>query len=74
MHKKSNKTIANRTERASLISKTARICDVTERHVRHVLAGDRENETIFSTYMELREKSQELENNLINAVRNAVPL
>ena len=74
MPKKTKETRPKRTERASLIAKTARICEVSERHVRHVLAGDRENETVFNTYMELREKSQELENNLVAAARKVVPL
>jgi hypothetical protein len=53
-----------------LVQKTAAIHGVTASYVYKILAGERENEEIFCTYMDLLEGA----NNLIEQVKNAVPL
>lgn len=67
--KKTGQTIGRNTQRAALVEQTAKICGCSKRYVRYVLAGDRENETVFSTYMMLSEES----NKLLNAVKELVP-
>lgn len=57
------------TERAAIVAKTAEIMGVSKRYVRYVLAGERENEAVFSTYMTLLEEF----NKLPDAVRQLVP-
>ena len=57
-------------ERASLIHKTARLRGVSNRYVRYVLAGDRNNEAVLETYMELMEGEQRL----VQAVAQMLPL
>lgn len=56
-------------ERAARVKKVARIAGVTEREVRNVLKGDRNNEKIISAYMEILEG----ENALMEAVKQLIP-
>ena len=56
-------------ERAMAYRHTAEICGVTERHVRMVMDGSRENDEIEVTYLTLLSGT----NKLIEAVKAAVP-
>lgn len=69
MSKKFTLPNETRTEKAALIAKTAEMTGVSKRYVRYVLAGERENETVFSTYMTLLEEFSKLP----DAVRALVP-
>lgn len=51
------------------VKRTADICGVTVPHVYKVLRGDRNNEEIFTTYMELLER----DNKLLEEVKKLVP-
>jgi hypothetical protein len=64
------KTLPNSIKRRDVATLVARIHGVSERYVRYVIAGERENEEIFSTYMTIIEQ----DNLLLQAVRKAVPL
>lgn len=64
------KTLPNIVKRRDVAALVARIHGVSDNYVRKVLRGERENEAIFSTYMEIIEQ----DNLLIQAVRKAVPL
>jgi hypothetical protein len=57
-------------KRRDVATIVARIHGVSDNYVRKVIRGDRENEEIFSTVMEIIEQ----DNLLIEAVRKAVPL
>jgi precorrin-6B methylase 2 len=57
------------TYRAALVLRTAEITGFSERYVRYVIGGGRENETVMATYMELLEGSNEL----VKRVRELVP-
>ena len=70
MRKKSEKRIPYDPQRPYLVKRTADIHRVSKRYVYMILDGERENEEIFSTYMELLEGS----NALIELVKKAVPL
>lgn len=58
------------TQRAAIIKKTAEIVGVSERYVRLVLNGDRENQDVVLVFMELSEGSTKL----VQQVRKLVPL
>lgn len=62
--------VEKRGEITYYIKKTAEICGVSERHVRFVVNGERENETILKTYMELNEGA----NKLIQSVKKLVQI
>lgn len=64
------KTNPPKTKRRDVATLTAEIHGVTADYVRKVIKGDRENEAILATYMEIVEQ----DNKLIQAVKNAVPL
>jgi hypothetical protein len=64
------KTSSTSIKRRDVATLVARIHGVSDNYVRKVLRGERENEAIFSTYMEIIEQ----DNLLIEAVRKAVPL
>lgn len=66
MEKTTNKSIKRR-DVASLV---AGIHKVSARYVRYVINGDRENEAVLGTYMEIVEQ----DNLLLEAARKAVPL
>lgn len=75
MEKELDKSNARDAERAAIVQKTARICGVSERYVRMVMSGERENDTVVETYMEIQESLISLENNLlVKAAEKAVPL
>jgi hypothetical protein len=57
-------------EKAAIVAKTAEITGVSDRYVRYVIAGERENEAVLSTYMTLLEEFDKLP----DAVRQLVPL
>lgn len=52
-----------------MVKETALTCGVNERYVRYVINGERENETVMSTYMALAEGS----NKLLDEVKKLVP-
>lgn len=64
---KKHKPITKRRDVAALV---AQIHGVSERYVRYVVAGERENEKIMESYMTIIEQ----DNKLLQAVRKAVPL
>lgn len=57
-------------KRRDVASLTANIHGVSADYVRKVIRGDRENEAIVKTYMEIVEQ----DNLLLEAVKKAVPL
>ena len=57
-------------KRRDVAAIVAKIHGVSDNYVRKVMRGDRENEAIFSSVMEIIEQ----DNLLIEAVRKAVPL
>jgi hypothetical protein len=63
-HKK--ETVLRRRDVATLV---ARIHGVTADHVRKVIRGDRENDQILGTYMQIIEN----DNLLLQAAKNIVP-
>jgi hypothetical protein len=74
MEKKLKVTIGRNTQKASRIVRTAQIAGVSERMVRYVLAGERENETIMEIYMSLYENELQLDSALAQHVAKIVPL
>ncbi len=52
-----------------IVAKTAAIHGVSKRYVYMVIKGDREDDAVFTTYMDLLEGS----NDLLNAVEQLVP-
>ena len=69
MRKNLDKRIGYDPQRPYLVKRTADIHRVSKRYVYMILNGERENEEIFTTYMELLEGSDAL----IEAVKKAVP-
>lgn len=69
-----NKSIAKNgnmvVKRRDVASLVAQIHGVTPRYVRMVMNGERENEAIVETYMEIVEQ----DNLLLENIRKAVPL
>jgi hypothetical protein len=74
MEKKLNKTIRRNTQNAGRIARTAKIAGVSERMVRYVLAGDRDNETVMEIYMSLYENERQIDTALAQQVAKLVPL
>jgi predicted transcriptional regulator len=73
-----NKTGKRDAERAARVKKTAIIVGVSEAMVYKVLIGDRNNEEVFNTYMDLLELEREAfetakENHLLAEVEKIVP-
>lgn len=64
---KNLKPITRRRDTAAIV---AQIHGVSKRYVHYVINGERENEKIMETYMEILEQ----DNKLLEAVRKAVPL
>ena len=64
---KNNRQVIKRRDTATLV---AAINGVSVRYVRYVINGERQNEKIMETYMEILEQ----DNKLLEAVRKAVPL
>jgi hypothetical protein len=68
-----NKTIqkntVNELRRRDLASRVAEIHGVTADHVRKVIRGDRDNESILATYMHMIES----DNLLLQTVKNMLP-
>jgi hypothetical protein len=64
------KTTQSSIKRRDVTTIVAKIHGVSDRYVRYVINGERENDAIFSTYMEIIEQ----DNLLIQAVQKAVPL
>lgn len=64
---KNNRQVIKRRDTATLV---AAIHGVSVRYVRYVINGERQNEKIMETYMEILEQ----DNKLLEAVRKAVPL
>jgi hypothetical protein len=68
-----NKTIQKNTvnvlRRRDLASRVAEIHGVTADHVRKVIRGDRDNESILATYMHMIES----DNLLLQTVKNMLP-
>ncbi len=62
------KTIQRSTKRRDVATIVADIHGVTDNYVRKVMRGERENEAIIATYMEIIEQ----DNLLIAAVKKAV--
>jgi hypothetical protein len=60
---------------------TAEICRVSDNYVRKIARGDRENEIVFTIYMEITERKvkmieevTELKNKLVEQASQLVPL
>lgn len=70
MEKKFEKTTAYDPMKPFLVQKVADMHGVSKAYVYMILNCERENEEIFSSYMELLEGT----NNLLEAVKKAVPL
>lgn len=68
-----DKTIKRSAETRAIVLKTARITGVSVSMVEKVIKGDRSNELVLSTYMELLETGIEKENELKEAVKKLVP-
>jgi hypothetical protein len=63
------KNTVNVLRRRDLASRVAEIHGVTADHVRKVMRGDRENESILATYMHMIES----DNLLLQTVKNMLP-
>lgn len=76
MAKDSNKTTVRDPEKIFLVNKVAFLHKVSPRYVNYILAGMRNNDEIFMTYMDLQEGIKTLveENELLLAVKKLVPL
>jgi hypothetical protein len=64
-----SKTKKRDSEMAFRVKRTAELCGVKTNQVYKVLKGDRNNEEIFTTYMELLER----DNALLQEVKKLVP-
>jgi hypothetical protein len=69
MEKSINKTSKKDTRRAAFIKDTAELAGVSQRQAQRVLAGDQENETVISVFMEIQEGYTAL----LDAVKQLVP-
>lgn len=70
MSKVSMKTEKRNNLKAFIAKKVAENHEITVRQVYRVLAGDSENEEVFTDYMTMYE---EVEQTLVNAVKKLVP-
>lgn len=68
--KSNQKSKLNSIKRRDVATIVAGLHGVSVRYVRYVLAGDRENQAIMASYMEIVEQ----DNLLLEAVRKSVPL
>lgn len=75
MSKYSNKTIVRDSEKSFIVKKVADLHKVTPRYVNYILDGERTNDEILMTYMELQEGINSLveENELLLAVKKLIP-
>ena len=64
-----NKPNKRNAEMAYRVKRTAEICGLNTMSVYRILRGDRVNEEVFTTYMELRER----DNKLLDEVKKLVP-
>lgn len=69
MIKSSTKVINRDSEKTFMVKKVAEIMGVSTSKVYKVLSGDREDEEVFSAYMDLKEGV----NDLVEAVKKIVP-
>jgi len=60
MTKTSSKTIIRDTQKAFFVKKVAEMHNVSTSFVYKILSGDRENDEIFMTYMDLQEGTNSL--------------
>lgn len=67
--KKMKKPKKRDAEMAYRVKRTAELCGVDKASVYRILRGDRENEEVFTTYMELLER----DNALLDEVKKLVP-
>lgn len=72
--KQMGQTNTRDAESRAIIRRTARITGYSESYIEKVIKGDRQNELIFKTYMELLEHGDEKENELKMAVKELVPV
>lgn len=70
MEKKIEKTISHDPQKTWIVKRVAEMHKVSEDYVYKVIRGERDNESIFTTYMDLLEGSNEL----LKAVEELVPL
>ncbi|MNS11901.1 hypothetical protein D3C72_434530 [compost metagenome] len=78
VHKnKGTKVMEKRNKRdaevAARVHKTMRITGVKKSMVYAVMAGDRKNDLVLSTYMSLQENEIYIENKLTQNIRNLIP-
>jgi len=71
----SDKTIVRDSEKSFIVKKVAELHKVTPRYVNYILEGERSNDEIFMTYMDLQEGINALiqENELLLAVKKLIP-
>ncbi len=69
MSKKMKKTNDRSSETAYRVKRTAELTGVKPTSVYRIIRGDRKNEEVFTTYMELMER----DNALLNEVKKLVP-
>jgi len=69
MTKKADKTMFKDSERTFLVKKVAEMHKVSTRYVYYVLSGDREDDDIFKSYMDLKEGN----NSLVESVKKLIP-
>lgn len=67
--KKMNQPKKRDAEMANRVKRTAELCGVCRPSVYRILRGDRVNEEVFTTYMELLER----DNKLMEEVKKLVP-
>jgi hypothetical protein len=60
MTKNSDKTNIRDVEKSFLVKRVAELHHVSRRYVYYVLNGDRDNDEIFKTYMDLKEGNKAL--------------
>lgn len=70
MSKKTVKTKRRDIIKAARVRKTADLTGVSQRHVQRVIEGSRMNDNVLTVFM----KIEEGENQLLEAVKNLVPL
>ncbi|HCN82508.1 MAG TPA: hypothetical protein DIT07_02655 [Sphingobacteriaceae bacterium] len=70
-----NKTISHDPQKTFIVKKTAELYGVSTSLIYKILSGDRENDEIFMTYMELQEGIDALiqENEMLQEVKKLLP-
>lgn len=69
MAKINNKTIVKDSAKSYIVKKVAEMHGVTPRYVYYILAGKKENDKIFATYMDMLEGT----NTLVEEVKKLIP-